>query len=192
MTPFYDLSDAERAELTRRAIDGRKSLVRRWRALTDAEAHGWRSRAAIAASMLGKVQSVLDLGCGTMALREFLDPGVIYIPSDIVSRCPGTIVCDYNKEEPPHVEVEAVACLGLLEYLFEPGALLHALKQPRAVVSYCPCDAPSPMQGRRSHGWVNDYSTETMCALFGQAGWNIVQHVAESSRQSIWLLERVG
>lgn len=190
--PFYDLSEAERASLTLNAMRDRRSLHRRWRALTSDEAAGWRDRAALAAAALGEVRSVLDLGCGTMALRELLPADVLYIPSDIVSRGPGTIVCDYNVQGVPQVDTEAVACLGLLEYLYDPATLLGALRQPRAVVSYCARDVPEPFANRRSHAWVNDYATDEVEALFAASGWTVVSRQLEAGRQWVWLLRRTA
>lgn len=45
------------------------------------------------------IKSVADFGAGNMALQKMLIPEVVYYPIDYKSRCPKTIVCDFNKEQ---------------------------------------------------------------------------------------------
>ncbi len=146
----------------------------RWIALASAEAAPWNERAALAASWLNGVSSVLDLGCGTMILENYLQRNVEYIPSDLTSRDERTIICDYNNQSPPLTSAEAVTCLGLLEYLYDPIKLLVTLRPyKRLIISYCITDAPIPLEPRRSHGWVNDLDRAAVESLLRQAGWVI-------------------
>ncbi|MBS4105053.1 hypothetical protein, partial [Tsukamurella paurometabola] len=69
-----------------------------------------------------------------------------------------TIVMDYNVEGAPGVEVDAVAVLGVLEYLHDPLSFMRGLNARRAVVSYCVTDAPEPLEPRKAHAWVNSFA----------------------------------
>ncbi len=80
---FYDLSDEERVAITRKAIREHRTIIERWSALNAREASPWKARAAIAASFLGSSRSVMDLGCGMMALEEFLSPALGIILSTL-------------------------------------------------------------------------------------------------------------
>ncbi|CAN7632012.1 methyltransferase domain-containing protein [Pararhizobium sp. LjRoot238] len=189
---FYNLSEKERIALTERAITERRTVTERWSTLEQTEAEPWKPRARIAARLLGTPRSVLDLGCGVMALEELLPSATTYYPVDVVSRDSRTIVCDFNNASPPRIKAEAVTCLGLLEYLFAPEALLNTLswRHDRAVISYCITDAPKPVVERRAHAWVNGMSSQQVEALFHATGWNILQRQLVDQIQMIWLLER--
>lgn len=192
LVPFYDLDRQERIRLTEMAIAKGESLHSRWIALEAPEAKGWNARAAAAAEWLQGYRSVLDLGCGTMILESHLADTVRYYPCDIVARDDRTVICDLNLEPPPVVEAEAVACLGLLEYLHQPQSVMAALAKnyPIAVVSYCVIDAMNPSKDRRAHGWVNDFDSVGIATMFEQAGWHIEQRKEHGAFQMLWQLSR--
>ena len=190
MQKFYDLTVEEREAITRRAMGEKRSVIERWEALGPDEAFGWNPRAAAAARLLADQTSVADLGCGTMLLEKYLDPTVRYLPIDIVSRDPQTIVCDFNKEVCPRTDAEAAAVLGLLEYLHFPEDFLANLADQYsvAVISYCIADAPKPLLPRRSHAWVNDYTSKQLEEVFKGAGWEIHQTEMVDEVQQLWKL----
>jgi hypothetical protein len=189
--PFYDRAEAERIQLTRQAMASRRSLRERWTALARPEADAWEGRASRAGAWLEGHAAVVDLGCGTMLLERHLAPGVRYHPVDIVRRDQRTTVCDLNGAPAPSFDASAVACLGLLEYLFDPAAVLRQLAAAYTVcvISYCPTDAPSPLMPRRAHGWVNDYSKAGIEAVFLQAAWRVVACEALDGVQFLWRLQ---
>ncbi|MHC3126170.1 hypothetical protein OB03_02170 [Brevundimonas sp. GN22] len=189
LVSFYSLSQEERIQLTEAAIRDGGTLRSRWEALADGEAKPWTARSARAAELLGPVESVLDVGCGTMGLEPLLQTQR-YVPSDVVARDERTIVRDYNREGPPPVQVEAVAVLGVLEYLLDPEGFMRQLQADKAVVTYCTTDSPSPLEPRRSHAWVNDMDTATVEQMFARAGWTIRSDEQLDGAQRIWLLTR--
>lgn len=189
---FYELSDEERIELTRRAMTERRTVIERWSALEQTEAAPWSERAAAAAEFLSGCASVADLGCGTMTLKRHLAPGTRYVPVDVVARDADTMVVDLNREPLPALAVEGTAALGLLEYLFDVPALFRQLSGV-VVTSYNPVDlghaGPDEQADRRRHAWVNDYSTGQLEALFGEAGWSVADRRTLGG-QRIWKLLR--
>ncbi len=187
---FYELGETERIKLTSEIISSRGTLLARWEALGTKEASSWSARAATATAWLSDQAGVLDLGCGTMSLERYLRPEQLYFPSDVVRRDDRTILCDLNQTSPPIVEVPAVACLGLLEYLRSPENLLKMLARlyVRAVITYCVIDSPQPLEPRRAHAWVNDFNQRDLEKTIAASGWAIVRNEALDSIQRIYLL----
>lgn len=191
---FYDLSVGERIQLTQRAFKERRTLRERWETLAAQEAKPWSYRATMAAKFLASERAVADFGCGTMLLERHLESGTIYYPVDIVQRDNRTTLCDFNVDPLPIFPASAAACLGLLEYLFNPGAFLQQISRHyrTCVVSYCPCYAPEQREQRRSHAWVNDLSPTEIIDVFVCTGWTIEKSGMVSQAQIIWRLNAVN
>jgi hypothetical protein len=160
-----------------------------WQNIPDTAANKWDSRAKRAAELLTGQRGVVDMGCGTMNLRKHLSPEQVYVPVDGVSRGEGSIVCDFNAKPPPLVDVPAMACLGLFEYLTDPRSMLSiaAAHYDFAVVSYCTTDAPKPMA--RNALWVNAYSRRQLSALFKASGWRVLSCELFGANQHLWKLK---
>lgn len=188
--PFYDLSEAERIALTERAMAMNCTVIDRWAALGDNEAEPWSARSARAAELLSLESGVLDLGCGTMLLERYLASGIQYWPCDVQKRDHRTIVCDLNIDLPPTVCASAVACLGVLEYIYNPAGLVEALARSYkiAVISYCITDAPQAINPRRAHAWVNDFSRSDIESIFDNSGWDVDFFEQRSEIEAIWRL----
>ena len=108
-----------------------------------------------------------------MALRNYLPEGCQYTPSDLVDRGGGTIVCDLNARELPAFPPHDVAVFsGVLEYINDVKYLLnHISKSVNIVIaSYCVLEQVPGKLKRRSHGWVNDYTSQEFAAIFLQLG----------------------
>lgn len=77
------------------------------------------SRAKLVASLVAKLAStsVLDLGCGDQAVKEFLDRNVCeYIPADLVSRSDDCLVIDLDQTFPSGI-FHTILSIGLVGYL---------------------------------------------------------------------------
>lgn len=184
--PFYELPEAERISMTNAAIDEGRTLIERWAGLKAPEATEWSPRSELAAKLLEGCNTVVDLGCGMMPLRNHLAPNTDYIPVDAIRRNENTIVVDLNKESLPKLNADGWAALGLLEYLFDVAGLLRQLSGT-VVTSYNPIDRTDAV--RRAHAWVNDYRTEDLEQIFSKCGFTIVsRHDLEG--QWVWKLER--
>lgn len=189
---FDTLPVATRRRLTDEAIALRQTQVYRW---VDLAGGRWTTRAEIASAMLARAgaTAVLDLGCGRMDLEKALPRGIAYIPSDVVTRDSRTLVCDLNREAPPPVEADAVACLGVLEYLFDPSALVATLaaRHAHAVVSYNPFEPKAGRAFRRNIGWFNDLTLAEARGMLTASGWSILEEQELPNRQVLWRLGRV-
>ncbi|MCB8881739.1 hypothetical protein ACELLULO517_15935 [Acidisoma cellulosilytica] len=189
--PFYARSRDERLALTEAAMRGKSTLIARWVALDNAESSHWNARAALAAGLLEDQPSVADFGCGTMTLAAYLRPNQRYIPIDVIARDDRTILCDLNRQMLPETEATAAAFLGVLEYLYDPQAVLRNAghQYGTMVVSYCITDAPDPLENRREHAWVNDFCEAEVIALFHSAGWLPDEGRMVDGLQKIWRLQ---
>ncbi len=129
-----------------------------------------------------------------MTLARALPITTRYISCDVVRRDARTILCDLNRELPPRVDADAVACLGVLEYLFEPCDALTALaiRHRILVSSYNPTDIHPDLAARRANAWVNDFSRSELEDLFGRTGWRVDLTQRFGPGQIIWLLKSDG
>jgi hypothetical protein len=152
---------------------------------------GWEARGAFAAQFVPAGTRVLDLGCGAMTLEAHLPFGCTYVPADLVRRDARTLVCDLNAGEFPTDAWDVVAVLGVLEYVFEPLALLRWLRaQGRpALVSYCPTDLTDGLD-RAALGWVNHLSVSALHDLLRQAGLAATLTERIDARQLLLRIER--
>lgn len=161
-----------------------KTDLARWSDPANLEA-AWNDRARQAASFIPAGATVLDLGCGAMALEGFLPLGSSYLPCDVVQRDSRTLLCDFNEQpiEKPAAATH-VTCLGVLEYMHEPQAFLRQLRsfQIPIVLSYCPTDFTAHLD-RRALGWVNHFSLRELCAELNTQGFHIQSSMRPDTNQ---------
>lgn len=146
----------------------------RWRKASAFD-QAWRSRIEFMASLINDERTVLDLGCGQMWLKEYIEPNKIYISSDMYKRDENTIVCDYNAGEFPDVSADVVVISGVVEYMDHPLELLmHARKiSPRVLVSYVSVEEQDNLKDRTLLGWRNHLSKDQFIELAGSAGLKV-------------------
>jgi hypothetical protein len=192
MLSFYHLPNAERCQRTASALKARITLLERWETLEAEGPDRWARRAKMTANWLSEanISSVLDLGCGTMTLERALPSSVRYLPCDVVRRDDRTILCNLNRTAAPALDADAVTCLGLIDYLFDPAALLTDLARRHrvCVLSYNIADALEDISIRRCHAWFNDFSRGELEAVFGRAGWCIDRAERFGPTQMLWRL----
>jgi len=166
-------------ELERRrgVIAAGRTDVERWADMRHLE-RAWDARATYAANYIPSGAVVLDLGCGRMALEEFLPADCRYIPCDLARRDERTVLCDFNAAVYPDSqaqEADLVCLLGVLEYIFDARAFLLHLGRWRhpVVMSYCAIEGVGDLEQRRNLGWVNHYSHEQLADLLAEAGFTV-------------------
>ena len=146
--------------------------IRRWSNSANLEA-AWNERARLAGDFIPSGATVLDLGCGAMALEGYLPFGCQYLPCDVVRRDPRTVLCDFNEQPiPPAPGATHITCLGVLEYLRDVPAFLRQLRtfQKPVVLSYCPTEFTAHLD-RKGLGWVNHLSLRDLAGELGAAGF---------------------
>ncbi len=63
------------------------------------------------------VRSVMDLGCGSAFLKNYISSDIQYYGLDYCERDSDTIVCDLNKEPLPDINVDMYYMAGLVYYI---------------------------------------------------------------------------
>jgi hypothetical protein len=119
---------------------------------------------------------VLEFGGRGMALRQHLPAGWPCTPSDLVEGEPGVRRYDLNAEQLAALPGFDVAVFdGVLEYVRDvPRLLAHLHMHCDHVVATYPVATSRGLRaklGRRSHGWVNDYSVDELVGMFLHAGF---------------------
>jgi Flp pilus assembly protein TadD len=145
----------------------------------------WNERARLAADFIPAGATVLDLGCGRMALEGYLPPGCKYAPCDIVRRDERTLLCDFNEQPVPHPPgATHITTLGVIEYVHNWRNFLRQLRAfgLPVVLSYCPTDFTAHLD-RNSLGWVNHLSLQELCAGFAEAGFHLQSSMRPDGNQ---------
>lgn len=165
------------ATLYRRMLS--RPHVARWSELDSFEAE-WDSRSALIADLVAPGAHVLEFGAGRRRLEALLPTGCTYVPSDIVSRGPGTLVVDLDARPLPSlsaIEPDVVVFAGVFEYL---GGLADVPAWLAGEVSTCIASyecAASPARSvarlretarRYRNGWVSTYTEDELVDLFAQ------------------------
>jgi hypothetical protein len=143
----------------------------------------WDSRTEKMAQFIPKSTRVIEFGAGRRQLEKFLDVSCTYVPSDLVDRGSGTVICDLNQRPLPdlsYVGADVAFFAGVLEYILDVGAVVEWLSKQ---VSYCIVSYThvSPTMGiaqkyrnrlsRLYFGYMNDYTEEELVKLFGKYGF---------------------
>lgn len=159
----------------RALVRARQSDRERW--LEPENLRNWDERARRVATFLSKGQTIIDLGCGSMTIRNLLPAGCTYIPADIVKRCEDCRLIDLNEGIWPDETADVVTALGVLEYLYDLRAFFQgcARMAPRLLFSYhvSYTRKPATRTARLAMGWLNDFPLSLVIAEIAKAGGKI-------------------
>ena len=160
----------------------------RWRDDQSLDA-GWDTRTKLMVRDIAAGSRVVDVGAGSQAARAMLPDGCEYVPVDIVSRSPDTIVCDVNRDELPELHADWLIASGVIEYAHDTPGFISWMSgvASRIAMSYETADGETKYY-RRSQSWVNDYTSEQMLALLRQQGL-VVDDIATWRQQTIFWLK---
>jgi hypothetical protein len=133
----------------------------------------WDERTRLIAGLAPAGSKVIEFGAGRRQLERVLPAGCCYIPSDLVDRGPGTVVCDLNARPLPDLAAVApqVAVFGgVLEYLHDVPAIVQWLSASgiqTCIASFDPFPARLGIVGRWRE-WTRRCSNGYMCNLTEQ------------------------
>lgn len=162
----------------------------------------WAERATIACDLLGPsvaaglIGSVSDVGCGDQKLRQLMEQrgwALSYRGFDVIPQSDDVEPLDVNVAGPPG-RADAVAALGLIEYVDDVGDCLRRLARhaPLLVVSHVTRDRGLYSEEQlRERGWKNHLHTTEFGALLTSNGWSERDlRTTSDGRTRVWLAER--
>ena len=159
----------------------------RWSSSQGLEAW-WDERTKMLAGLVSPGTRVIEFGAGRRQLETFLPPDCSYIPSDLVDRGPGTLVCDLNHRPLPSLSTlapEVAVFGGVLEYIRDVPALATWLGETgvrTCVVSFDPVPARlgriaryRELTRRTYFGYMNALTEEELIQSFVTAGYGLAE-----------------
>ncbi len=151
----------------------------------------WTRRIKEMAKYIKDGESVLDLGCGQMWLRQFLKKNDYY-PVDYADRGEGTIICDFNKGEFPKVRSDVAFLSGTIEYITNVEWFVGCISArcKSCIVSYCLIEDNPNLDLRRKRAWVNDFSRDDIVRIFYRAGFKLASESSAIPANHIFFLEK--
>jgi len=152
----------------------------------------WDSRAQVAAQYIPAGATVLDIGCGKMALEKFLPYGCRYLPADLVARDDRTTVCDLNAGQFPQQQAsraDVITLLGVIEYCTDIAHVLRWLRslERSVIITYHPADVAASLD-RTALGWINHYPMPEWRRLLEDAGFAVANAERLSNIQYLFQL----
>jgi hypothetical protein len=133
---------------------------------------------------------LLDLGCGSAAMRRLLPAGCSHLPADLAPRSPLFAVADFYADDlPPANQATHIAALGVLEYADDLPRLLAALRTYNrpVLVSYYATDDTADLD-RAALGWKNGFKRNELMRAFIAAGFQPQAKFAFDGKQSLFRL----
>jgi SAM-dependent methyltransferase len=154
----------------------------------------WKNRIRVMSQYIRRNDSVLDLGCGQMWLKEFLLPSNQYTGVDYQQRDSETIVCDFNRCEFPNVSADVFFVSGCLEYIHDFESFIENIANScrRCIISYCCMDEFSDIQMRRQRAWVNDLTREQLLEMFFSKGMRLTCEDKTLTNNAIFIFDNKG
>lgn len=165
-----------------------KSDIERWK-LNAQNAPSWDERNQIIAGIIPDRSSVIDIGAGAQTLREYLKPGCVYQPCDLVKGSEDTLLCDFNQNIFPVInhKYDYVICSGVLEYIRSPEQFLKVASGfgGQMIISYAVKLPGTSSTDRLKEGWVNHLSKDQIEDLFRLQGFEF-EYIQNWKHQLIW------
>jgi hypothetical protein len=163
----------------------------------------WDERTQLLAQLVPPGSRVIEFGAGRRQLERYLHPSCTYVPSDLVDRGPGTIVCDLNRRPLPDlsgVRPDVAVFGGVLEYIADTQGLIAWLAPvvTRCVVSYAyvdptagPAERISRYIERWRNGYMSNHTEQELIDVFGRHGFVCIERRSWRG-QGLFLFERTA
>ncbi len=141
----------------------------------------WKNRIEIMAQFIQDGDSILDLGCGQMWLKEYIPKNCVYIPVDYQKRDSETIICDFNKNEFPELKVNVAFVSGCFEYVNDYTQFVNSIKRfcDKVVISYVSTDIEPDIYKRKKNAWCNHLNKSQFLKVFVRNGFVLDRTVSD-------------
>jgi hypothetical protein len=152
----------------------------------------WKKRIFEMSEFIAPGQTVMDLGCGKMWLKEYLDANNRYIPVDYKDRGDGCIICDFKRHQFPNIAADIAFISGSLEYIKDYEWFISAAcnKSQRVILSYCTTDEFPHISERKLLAWVNHLSMSAVINIFKKNRFMLVKSKLSKSNDSIFVFDK--
>ncbi len=112
--------------------------------------------------------SIADVGCGKMWLKEYIPDTCVYHGIDYIYRGENCHVFDLNNYEFPTSFFDVIFVSGCLEYIQDYKWLIKEIAThcSACIISYCTTDLFKNSAERVSLGWVNHLQESELIKLF--------------------------
>lgn len=153
----------------------------------------WKTRISAMSAFISPGNTVMDLGCGKMWLKEFLPVGCNYIPVDYTNRGAGTIVCNFNNKEFPEAKADIIFISGCLEYIkpYDWFIAKSCAASTKIILSYCCRNEFPSLSERRNNNWVNHLSAEELVSLFSKHNFRLTNTANIPSKDRVLVFEKI-
>lgn len=163
-----------------------RSDYERWRHPDSLETW-WEPRTRKIATLIPKGIRVIEFGAGQRWLESYLDPSCSYIPSDLIDRGQGTVICDLNHRPLPDLRPmrpDVAVFVGVLEYVKDLASVVFWLsRQFNSCVASYDCANTKPGTIRRilenlrrvKFGYMSTYTEPDLIELFARSGFTCVR-----------------
>ena len=134
--------------------------------------------------------SLLDLGCGKMHIRKYLNEQIKYYGCDYKKRDEETIVCDLAKGEFPSISVDTIFIAGVLEYLNNWRDVLKKCSDQcsQIVMSYCTIDVAP----QRNPVWVNCATHQEIVDEMLKNGFKLIDSTTWAETNEVFNFEKIN
>lgn len=167
----------------------KESDFQRW-SRSDVMHDNWQERTVALSKYIKKGSSVVEFGAGAAILQSALDVTIQYQPVDIIKRKENFIVCDLNSY-PLDLDLtryDTALFSGVLEYVYDLDTLLLELSKNIKYIPLSYACRDVCKQNRLNNGWLSDYSSDELEAIFEKYSYKIV-HKSLWKDQSIYFLQ---
>lgn len=140
---------------------------------------GWKNRIeSMYQYMPLGIKSIMDIGCGKMWLKDYLDSNILYFGIDYKHRGDDCYVCDLNKYEFPNFNTDIAFVSGCLEYIHDYNWLIKQISShcKLCILSYCIFDYFDNLNERKQLGWVNNLSKIELINVFNSNGMRLEKY----------------
>lgn len=153
----------------------------------------WKKRIQEMATYIPSGASVLDLGCGKMWLKEYLN-GNAYYPVDYTDRGPGTIICDFDLKQFPDQQADVAFVSGTLEYVQDGEWFLDCISKhcDQCIISYCLKEYHPSEAFRKKQSWVNSFSREEIISMFSKRGFRLMTENENIAKNRIFKFVKIS
>lgn len=145
----------------------------------------WKERIKTMSELLPPgTNSIADLGCGLMWLKEFISKDIKYIGVDYTSRDGETIICDFNKKQFPNLTTDIAFVSGCLEYVNDATWFVKKIAENArgCIISYCVFEEFNDQKFRDQRTWVNSFTEQEIVNLFTMEGFVLKKKLDTKNR----------